>query len=220
MMKEKLTVGFYMLICTVHITAIVVGAIDLIPITKIMLMPTLIYLVFVMADGVVTMPRLMLVVVLIFSWIGDILLIYEGDSYFLGGLGSFLVAHLVYAYVMRKTAYDKPKLMIKPLIPVFIYGAVLLSILIPNAGSLAIPIVVYALCILIMISMAILRNGLTTNDSFNYVVIGAIMFVLSDSCIAIDKFVMEIPLAGFFIMTSYVSAQYLIVKGIMIHPGG
>ncbi len=217
-MKEKLTVGFYFLVSMVHVIAGLVGSDQLVEITKIMLMPALIYLVFVLADGVVTLPKLVLVGGLIFSWIGDILLIYDGDIFFLGGLGSFLVAQLLYAFVMRKSTFEKPLLSIRPLTPVIIFGGILLVILVPSAGSFALPIVIYALCILTMISMAIFRRRLTSDDSFSYVLMGSVMFVLSDSCIALNKFVWEIPLAGFFIMTSYTAAQYFIVKGIMIHP--
>jgi uncharacterized membrane protein YhhN len=38
--------------------------------------------------------------------------------------------------------------------------------------------------------------------------------VISDSMIAIDKFYTQIPLAGFWIMITYISAQYLIMRGL------
>ncbi|MFT4833265.1 MAG: putative membrane protein YhhN [Flavobacteriaceae bacterium] len=218
-MKVKLASGFYFLIGIVHIMAEVAGSISAAEISKVMLMPALIYLVFAEAQGMVTLARLLLAVGLIFSWVGDMLLTQESEMYFLGGLGAFLVAQLIYTLVMHKSAFDKIVFKSRPLIPIMVFGVILLALLIPNTGSLAFPIIIYAFCILLMVSSAVLRRGLTSDDSFNYTIIGAVLFVLSDSCIAIDKFVTPIPLAGFFIMTSYIFAQYYIVKGIMVHPG-
>ena len=44
-------------------------------------------------------------------------------------------------------------------------------------------------------------------------VAGALLFVLSDSILAINKFYMPFDLAGTFIMLTYGFAQYLIVQG-------
>jgi uncharacterized membrane protein YhhN len=38
-------------------------------------------------------------------------------------------------------------------------------------------------------------------------------FLLSDALLAINKFVAPIPMAGFWVMLTYITAQYLIVKG-------
>jgi uncharacterized membrane protein YhhN len=49
----------------------------------------------------------------------------------------------------------------------------------------------------------------------NYILIGAIVFVSSDSILAFNKFYAPITHASFFIMVTYCMAQYLIVKGIL-----
>ncbi|MFT7195734.1 MAG: putative membrane protein YhhN, partial [Marinoscillum sp.] len=85
-MKVKLASGFYFLIGIVHIMAEVAGSISAAEISKVMLMPALIYLVFAEAQGMVTLARLLLAVGLIFSWVGDMLLTQESEMYFLGGL--------------------------------------------------------------------------------------------------------------------------------------
>ncbi|MEO5583666.1 MAG: lysoplasmalogenase, partial [Saprospiraceae bacterium] len=45
-------------------------------------------------------------------------------------------------------------------------------------------------------------------------VIGAVLFVASDSLLAINKFKTPIPYAGILIMTTYIFAQYFIVMGV------
>ena len=83
----------------------------------------------------------------------------------------------------------------------------------PKAGELAIPVAVYGLCILAMITMATIRNGYTSEESFRWAFIGASLFLLSDGLIATNKFVIDIPFIHFFVMGTYIPAQYLIVKG-------
>jgi uncharacterized membrane protein YhhN len=46
--------------------------------------------------------------------------------------------------------------------------------------------------------------------------VGSLLFLASDSMIAINKFTTEIPMAGFWIMISYILAQYLIMRGLVL----
>lgn len=187
--------------------------------TKPLLMPLLIYYVYHTAMGRVTIQRLLVTGALIFSWIGDLLLLYPERSWsFMGGLGAFLVAQVIYTVALHKSVYQKPDIRIKPLLPILLYGTTLLIILIPQAGDLKIPVLVYSLGILAMVSSARLRQGWTSNESFNLAIYGAILCVLSDSLLAIDRFAVELPLASFWVMSTYIGAQYLLVKGILAHP--
>ena len=52
--------------------------------------------------------------------------------------------------------------------------------------------------------------------SFKLVFIGSLLFLLSDSMLAFNKFHSEIPLAGFLIMLTYIAAQYLIMRGLIL----
>jgi uncharacterized membrane protein YhhN len=47
------------------------------------------------------------------------------------------------------------------------------------------------------------------------VLIGAVLFMISDSLIAIDKFATPIPYPTLFIMGTYVFAQYFIAVGVL-----
>ena len=69
--------------------------------------------------------------------------------------------------------------------------------------------------ILIMLLMALHRLGNVSAMSFKYVIIGAALFVISDSMIAISKFVMSFPMDGVLIMATYGVGQYLIVEGFL-----
>lgn len=153
---------------------------------------------------------------IISSLLGDIFLMFEG--YFIQGLGAFLIAHIFYILAFRPEAsrfFSKKELLI-PGTAVLIYGGLLLGIVLPNVNSaLKIPIIFYSLTILIMLLTTLHRFGNVSAISFKYVIIGATLFVISDSMIAISKFVTSFPMDGVLIMATYGVGQYLIVKGFL-----
>jgi len=159
--------------------------------------------------------RILVLASLVFSWAGDVFLMF--DSFFLPGLIAFLIAHLFYLFVYVKTGANLKRIRIWPLLLLIAYGAALLLFLFGHLGDLAVPVVVYALVLLAMAGFAFQRNGFTSVDSYRLVTIGAMLFVLSDSLLAINQFVSPIPLASFGVMGTYIGAQFLIVKGLIHH---
>ena len=90
-------------------------------------------------------------------------------------------------------------------------------LLYPNMEGLMRPIIfIYALSLIGMSMMALNRHGRVNYTSYILVFIGSVLFVISDSLLALDKFYSEIPLAGFWIMITYISAQYLIMRGLIL----
>ncbi len=153
---------------------------------------------------------------IVFSLLGDIFLMFEG--YFIQGLGAFLIAHIFYilAFQPESSRFFSKKELLIPGTVVLIYGGILLGIVLPNVGSaLKIPIIVYSFTILIMLLMTLHRFGNVSDISFKYVIIGASLFVISDSMIAISKFVTSFPMDGVLIMATYGIGQYLIVEGFL-----
>lgn len=159
---------------------------------------------------------------ILFSLAGDIWLMLPGD-YFIPGLISFLIAHIFYIILFRKHKVpsinaDKSILRQKPwlILPFIAYALLLMWILYPSLGEMLIPVGVYAVIITLMAITALNRWRRTSQNSFLYVFIGAILFVISDSFIAINKFAFDIPLVDFWVMSTYIAAQYLIVMGILM----
>lgn len=213
----RIVLVFYLLIGLVNVVANAFSIEAVNAYTKPFLMPLLIFYIYRYAAGHITLPRLLLVGALIFSWIGDLLLMGDGDRYFIGGLGAFLFAQISYAVILYRSVNHRPKLSIVFLIPLLIYGVVLLLFILPNAGEMGIAIVVYAAAILSMVYMALLRTGLTSKGSYYYALAGALLFIVSDSLIAFDKFYFPIEMKGVWIMSTYITAQLLLVRGILLH---
>ncbi len=158
---------------------------------------------------------------LIFSCFGDIFLMIQPTSQilFISGLLSFLVAHILYIRAYQLTAMPILKGILRQqwwlLIPFIAFVTGFLYLLSPNLHELALPVGVYATVLMLMALFALNRYGAVPQVSFWAVFIGAIVFVMSDSMIAINKFYQPIPLARVWIMSTYCLAQWLIVWGML-----
>lgn len=166
----------------------------------------------------------MMMLALGFSWVGDVALMFTNfnENFFLVGLMGFLFAHILYIYLFRYTESSYSHIFPKNwwvVVPLLAYFAVLLYWLVPSIQSnplhkpFLIPVLVYALTIGTMVVFALNRYGRVNASSFAWVFTGALLFMISDSIIAINKFVAPFDLAPVFIMVLYISGQYGIVKG-------
>jgi uncharacterized membrane protein YhhN len=102
-------------------------------------------------------------------------------------------------------------------LPFILAGTGLVVILYPVLGDLKIPVMIYALVLTLMVLNALFRYGRTSMKSFLLVFLGAILFMASDSMLAINKFLQPFSGAGVWIMLTYCVAQFLIVEGALIH---
>lgn len=154
---------------------------------------------------------------LLFSWAGDVILelSHIKSELFISGLLCFLLAHVMYIIVFslvpgKNTIFGKYFYL---LIPVFLFGIALIYYLYDDLAEMRIPVILYAIVILTMLSAAINRIEKVSRASYFRVLSGAILFVISDSAIAINKFSHHFESSGIVIMSTYIVAQYLIVTG-------
>lgn len=216
-MKPKIILWLYFGACIANIIAQIIPSEELDRYTKPLLMPLLLFYVYKKSIGNTTARVLLLSVAILFSWFGDVALMYQtNDLYFIAGIGLFLVAQITYTIVLRKATYQKPKFDLIKSLPFVMYGVLLFFILLP-AGDFTIPVVVYGLVILLMMISAFSRKDHTAYRSYILAFIGSILFVLSDSILAVNAFKTAIPYAGFYIMSTYCAAQYLLAEGILSH---
>lgn len=145
-----------------------------------------------------------------FALLGDISLLGNGSLSFMLGLGSFLIMQLLYAFVFfkqRAIGVHKQRLAIGLILAV---GIVFFKILIPHTGDLLLPVILYNVSILGMVIMAVLRWKVS---GYWLVIVGAILFLISDATLGYAKFVGPILHSGFIIMFTYSAAQLCIVHG-------
>ena len=158
-----------------------------------------------------------------FSWVGDNLLMMSGKNelFFFAGVGGFFCAQLSYIYIFSRFSENggKGRLQKNPWLSIFFFAYVagMLILLFPGLEGMMKPIItIYALSLILMSMMALNRSGRVGDSSFKLVFVGSLLFLLSDSMLAFNKFHSDIPLSGFLIMLSYIAAQYLIMRGLIL----
>jgi uncharacterized membrane protein YhhN len=154
---------------------------------------------------------------LIFSWAGDVILELSkvNANMFVAGLLCFLMAHIMYFTVFITTPGKNSVLSnhLWFLLPVIIYGIALVIYLYGDLAGMKVPVIIYAIVILSMLSGAINRKEKVNRRSYWLVLAGAILFVISDTAIAVNRFSLPFESSGIVIMSTYILAQYLIVTG-------
>jgi uncharacterized membrane protein YhhN len=156
---------------------------------------------------------------LIFGLIGDSFLMFTHiePAFFTYGLIAFLGGHIAYVTAFFIDYAWAPKIRQQARIwGIIFFGAFGIGfylMLYPNLGNLKIPVAFYAFAISLMGLLALNRLGRVNTDSFNSVFFGALLFILSDSVLAYNKFADRISGVGVIVMITYMIAQYLITIG-------
>lgn len=152
---------------------------------------------------------------LLLSALGDFLLAVNGitGKLFAAGLGSFLLAQLVYAQLFwrHRSADGRRWLLVAVYLPV---AAAMAWVIVPAAGELAPAVAIYLLAITAMVTGAAVADRPVA-----LLFAGGLSFAFSDTVIAVNKFVTPVPSAGVIIMLSYYAAQWLIWRGALSSGG-
>ena len=216
--KNKIFISIFWLLSLTDFVANTYNISMLAMIVKPLLMPCLMYLFLIETNFAKVNNSRLLILGLIFCWLGDVLLMFEYKDpiFFILGLAGFLIGHIFYILYFSKQSAVPQKLKEKKmmmLLPVLLYVLLLLYILYPSLGDLKIPVIVYAIVLASMLSMALWQSQKIDSAIARLFIAGAISFVLSDSLLALNKFSHPFSSAGFLIMFTYCLAQYLIVLG-------
>ena len=171
---------------------------------------TLILLLALATGGDDRVYTALIVVGLACSLAGDIFLMLPQDR-FIPGLVSFLIAHLAYiaAFVL---AADRPwsGTSVLPLLPLLVYGFAVFAILRPHLGQLMVPVLAYMIVILLMAWWAIEYARQYPTPGPLAAALGALLFVISDSILAVNRFARSFRAAQALILGTYFAAQWLI----------
>jgi uncharacterized membrane protein YhhN len=160
--------------------------------------------------------RLFIYLALIFSAIGDVFLMFDEQIMFLSGLGSFALAHLFFIIFFVKQVEIKDKAF-KPLIiiPMIGYISFLIYTIYNYLGDLKPFVIGYAIIIATMLYAVVLLKNSFNSSAYLMTVIGALFFIVSDSLLALNMFGHAFKFAGFWVMFTYIIAQFLIIRGII-----
>jgi uncharacterized membrane protein YhhN len=185
--------------------------------TKTLLIPVLAASVFLFTAP--SKGRILFLGGLVFSFAGDIFLLYDGHTaYFISGLCCFLATHICYILYMLQLKRKRKSLLVKrPWIPVVIllYTCTLLYLLYPRLGDLKIPVTIYSILLSAMLVSAVMTHGSVKPVTSRLFILGAVFFVVSDSIFAIHKFYAPFDSAAPLLLFTYCLAQFFITRGMI-----
>lgn len=152
-------------------------------------------------------------VALVLSSAGDVLLDLDPERLFVYGLGLFLLVHLIYILLFSRSRTIPPvigRVQAGMVILVSGYCGSIAAWLLPGLGNLQIPVGIYMCAITVMVVTAILARCAQPS-----VVWGALLFLASDSLLAVNKFKMPVPYRDYLVWATYYLGQYGIAIGFL-----
>jgi uncharacterized membrane protein YhhN len=219
-MVRMLLIATFMLVLMVDLAGLYFQQANLHAIAKVALMPILMALIIYSKRTTSQRHWKWVLGALVFSWAGDILLLFERSNafYFIAGLLAFLTAHLLYIlYFKRYKLVNAPSWYRKNMVVTLIVAVTSVSLfgyLSPHLGPLFFPVLVYCAVITTMVLMALGIQHSISRKVYPWLASGAVLFMLSDAILAINKFAHPFDAAPILIMLTYGLAQWSIVMGV------
>lgn len=150
---------------------------------------------------------------LVLSLFGDVFLMFgDGartrDRAFIAGLACFLLAHIAFvaAFVQGLQAPDLPSW----LAVIVFLAAGYLFVMLPRAGAMKLPVLVYTLVLAAMVFAAAARHESIGDDASLRALLGALLFMVSDSLLGWRRFGRRFRYAQALILSTYWGAIGLI----------
>ena len=149
---------------------------------------------------------ILMIIGLVVCAIGD----YTIQHWFIIGLSSFLIGHIFYISAFITANEQKsPKSLLAGLV---VYGAVMAVII--AGGLFKDGDIVLGIAVIAYISVILTMGWTAWRTSSKYSIIGATLFIISDTVLALNKFTIDIPYSNIWIMSTYYGAQILLALSI------
>ena len=160
---------------------------------------------------------------LVFSLFGDIFLMLPKDL-FVAGLVSFLFAHISYIIGYNQTLppVNIPSLILAVIVGITaaqIYNRIAIGLAKSEQDKLKIPVILYTFVISLLLVSALLTLVRPSWEALPAILssIGALLFFVSDTLLAWNKFVDAIPKGRILVMITYHLGQMGIIIGAGLH---
>lgn len=163
---------------------------------------------------------------ILFSLVGDVVLLGSSDKMFVIGWASFLVTHLFYLVGLKEQLFNLSAWSFILLFLLFSNGIRLLRKMVgvmrtKRRDALVTPVIVYSLVISLMLYAAlstIFDPEWETSAAF-FVSVGAFLFYISDLILAWNKFVSPIRNGRVFNIIAYHLGQIGLIAGVISQLG-
>jgi len=173
-----------------------------------------------------TPSKVITLLAILSAWAGDIALLGTSSGAFITGVAFFLVMQVLYSIyfyrVHRPFPVKDSSYLVIPFIIMLAVAGVVTRMIWPSLGDLKVPVIIYMAVIAVMFILAcnILASKKSNTLAQQFFIPGAILFVASDSLLAINKFLWEETIVNVAIILTYGYAQQLLVQGFVKHVKG
>jgi uncharacterized membrane protein YhhN len=156
--------------------------------------------------------KVLIITGLFFSLAGDVFLMLKKSDLFIQGLSAFAAAHLVYLIAIVNDIGFQFNIYV--FTPIIIFQTLFLWKIQSHLGSKKKYVLIYVFIIIVLLWQAISRATIITNEFYLLAALGILLFTISDSVLAYNKFVRNLRFAQIIILTTYYSAQILLALSI------
>lgn len=152
-----------------------------------------------------------ILVSLVFCLFGDTMMMLKKKK-FLAGLVFFLAAQVALAVAFFSKLSQG--FLTWPVIPLLIFAAVILYLIWPGLGGLKMPVIFYLLAILTMARLALELPHQVPGFQSWLAAAGAVLFLISDAFLAVNRFYRALPQAQLYILSSFYLSLLLITLSV------
>lgn len=163
---------------------------------------------------------------LLFSLLGDVLLLFIHPRMFISGLAAFLLTHICYLIGFQDQLLHPDAWSFFLLFFILWNGVRLLRRIVGAVRAreedrLVIPVTVYGLIVSFMLyaAMSTIFDPAWTSGAAFFVSLGAFLFWISDLMLAWNKFVTLLASGRLPIIVTYQVGQICLIAGVIIHSG-
>lgn len=222
--QPKYFIYLFWLVAFLHIAVDLLNHLPLVYLSKPPLMLLLAGYFYTVTSHRSSLFTRIILIALLFASIGDTLLMFRDiptatqNRLFLGGLIGFLITHVCYilAFWNRSLRIEKGLSGSWWVIPVFLLNWLVFNYFLwPSLGEMRVPVIIYSMVITLMAISVFRLRGFLSSRWFGILLAGILLFMISDSLIAVNRFMLEVqlPYPRLLIMSTYLLGQYLIVLG-------
>ena len=166
--------------------------------------------------------RIVTVIALFTSWIGDLLLIHKGHAWFTAGGISFLISHLFFIFSYVDSVVINSHYLIIPFIALgyFAVGFLIMKSVKNNTPrQMVIPMFLYLVTNSTMNVFAMMQLLSRKNIGALVAYCGAFLFFISDCTLFLVRYHKNrniVPKKHFGVMLTYLLGEFLIVQGLIL----
>lgn len=147
---------------------------------------------------------------------GDVFLMFSGELFFSAGLVLFLIAHVLFIKIVISRIKEVNFLkMIFSTLPFLAVFGLLIYTLKDSLHEMLGPVIIYGLTIATFGTVSLIDFLNTKSKKSLLMLFGAVIFMISDSLLAINKFYNPAHVLEVIVMATYVLAQYFIFRSMV-----